>query len=124
MAISQLKYNCPVLSPYDPPILLFLPFILSLFIFYFCHFFILLVFFMPLPSYPQLSAEKEKNKERDADLPVVPGGSLGSFKNGLQSLPLRVRDTHLSTAYQLPPLRSCYNILYIDRTLLYVTFLT
>jgi hypothetical protein len=38
----------------------------------------------------QLSDEKEKNKERDADLPVVPGGSLGTFKNGLQSLPLRV----------------------------------
>ena len=38
----------------------------------------------------QLAEEKAKNAERDADLPVVAGGSLGTFKNGLQSLPLRV----------------------------------
>lgn len=40
----------------------------------------------------QLKAEKEANKERDADLPNIPGGSLGSFKNGLQSLPLAVQE--------------------------------
>jgi oxygen-dependent protoporphyrinogen oxidase len=40
----------------------------------------------------QLADEKEANKERDADLPDVPGGSLGSFKNGLQSLPLAVQE--------------------------------
>ena len=39
----------------------------------------------------QLKAEKEANAARDADLPNVPGGSLGTFKNGLQSLPLAVQ---------------------------------
>ena len=39
----------------------------------------------------QLAAEKKKNAERDADLPSIPGGSLGSFKRGLQSLPLKVK---------------------------------
>lgn len=40
----------------------------------------------------QMQAEKKKNAERDADLPSVPGGSLGTFKRGLQSLPLKVKD--------------------------------
>eukprot|EP01038_Epipyxis_sp_PR26KG_P007265 gene7265-9904_t len=40
----------------------------------------------------QLSAERKANAERDADLPKVPGGSLGTFKNGLQSLPLKVQE--------------------------------
>lgn len=39
----------------------------------------------------QIAEEKERNKERDADLPNVPGGSLGSFRDGLQSLPLAVQ---------------------------------
>lgn len=38
----------------------------------------------------QLGEERKKNAERDADLPTVLGGSLGSFKNGLQTLPLKV----------------------------------
>jgi hypothetical protein len=38
----------------------------------------------------QLAEEKKKNAARDADLPQIPGGSLGSFKNGLQSLTLKV----------------------------------
>ena len=38
----------------------------------------------------QLAEEKKANAERDADLPTVPGGSLGTFKRGLQSLPLKV----------------------------------
>mmetsp|Transcript_18650 Transcript_18650/g.18747 ORF Transcript_18650/g.18747 Transcript_18650/m.18747 type:complete len:569 (+) Transcript_18650:48-1754(+) len=40
----------------------------------------------------QIAAEKKKNKERDADLPTIPGGSLGSFQYGLQSLPLKVKE--------------------------------
>lgn len=40
----------------------------------------------------QIGAEKKANTERDADLPAVPGGSLGTFKRGLQSLPLKVKD--------------------------------
>lgn len=40
----------------------------------------------------QIAAEKKANAARDADLPKIPGGSLGSFKNGLQSLPLRVQE--------------------------------
>lgn len=39
----------------------------------------------------QIAAEKKANAERDADLPKIPGGSLGSFKEGLQSIPLRVK---------------------------------
>lgn len=39
----------------------------------------------------QITAEKKKNKERDADLPTIPGGSLGSFRDGLQSLCLKVQ---------------------------------
>jgi len=38
----------------------------------------------------QLNAERERNAERDADLPKIPGGSLGTFRDGLQSLPLAV----------------------------------
>lgn len=41
----------------------------------------------------QIAAEKSANAVRDADLPVVRGGSLGSFLNGLQSLPLKVKET-------------------------------
>jgi len=40
----------------------------------------------------QLAKEKKDNAERDADLPNVPSGSLGTFKDGLQSLPLRVKE--------------------------------
>lgn len=40
----------------------------------------------------QIREEKAANAERDADLPNVPGGSLGTFKNGLQSLPLAVQE--------------------------------
>lgn len=39
----------------------------------------------------QIAAEKEKNAERDADLPKVSGGSLGTFKFGLQSIPLKIK---------------------------------
>jgi len=41
----------------------------------------------------QIAAEKSANAVRDADLPIVRGGSLGSFLNGLQSLPLKVKET-------------------------------
>ena len=44
----------------------------------------------------QIAEEKERNRERDADLPTIPGGSLGTFADGLQSLPLAVQE-------QLPP---------------------
>ena len=40
----------------------------------------------------QIAAEKKQNAERDADLPSVPGGSLGTFKEGLQSLPIKVQN--------------------------------
>jgi len=40
----------------------------------------------------QIAAEKKANAERDADLPKIVGGSLGSFKRGLQSLTLRVQE--------------------------------
>ena len=40
----------------------------------------------------QLADEKKANAERDADLPPVPSGSLGTFKRGLQSMPLRVQE--------------------------------
>ena len=40
----------------------------------------------------QIGAEKKANADRDADLPSVPGGSLGTFKRGLQSLPLKVKE--------------------------------
>eukprot|EP01031_Cornospumella_fuschlensis_P034842 gene34842-42194_t len=40
----------------------------------------------------QLAAERKRNAERDADLPKVPGGALGSFKRGLQSLPLKIQE--------------------------------
>ncbi len=40
----------------------------------------------------QIKDEKAANYERDKDLPNVPGGSLGTFKNGLQSLPLAVQE--------------------------------
>lgn len=38
----------------------------------------------------QLNAEREMNADRDADLPSVPGGSVCSFKDGLQSMPLQM----------------------------------
>jgi len=47
----------------------------------------------------QIAAEKSANAVRDADLPVVRGGSLGSFLNGLQSLPLKVKETLGSDVY-------------------------
>jgi protoporphyrinogen/coproporphyrinogen III oxidase len=40
----------------------------------------------------QIAAEKKANAERDADLPNIPGGSLGTFRRGLQSLPLKVKE--------------------------------
>jgi oxygen-dependent protoporphyrinogen oxidase len=40
----------------------------------------------------QIAAEKRDNAARDSDLPEVPGGSLGTFEDGLQSLPLRVEE--------------------------------
>jgi len=40
----------------------------------------------------QIAAEKKENEERDADLPKILGGSLGTFKNGLQTLPLKVQE--------------------------------
>ncbi len=40
----------------------------------------------------QLADERKANAERDADLPTVPAGSLGTFKRGLQSLPLKVQE--------------------------------
>ena len=40
----------------------------------------------------QLADEKKANAERDADLPPVPSGSLGTFKRGLQSMPLKVQE--------------------------------
>ncbi len=40
----------------------------------------------------RIAAEKKKNAERDSDLPYVPGGSLASFKNGLQSIPLKIKE--------------------------------
>ena len=40
----------------------------------------------------QIAAEKKANAERDADLPVVKGGSLGTFRRGLQSLPIKVQE--------------------------------
>eukprot|EP00599_Poterioochromonas_sp_BG-1_P007637 CAMPEP_0173138546 /NCGR_PEP_ID=MMETSP1105-20130129/3755_1 /TAXON_ID=2985 /ORGANISM="Ochromonas sp., Strain BG-1" /LENGTH=563 /DNA_ID=CAMNT_0014051163 /DNA_START=46 /DNA_END=1733 /DNA_ORIENTATION=- len=40
----------------------------------------------------QLSKERKENAERDADLPKIPGGSLGTFKNGLQSIPLKIQN--------------------------------
>ena len=46
-------------------------------------------------DFHQLSEEKKKNLERDADLPPVAGGSLGSFRDGLQTLPLRVSETQI-----------------------------
>ncbi|KAJ1428611.1 hypothetical protein B484DRAFT_413292 [Ochromonadaceae sp. CCMP2298] len=52
----------------------------------------------------QIQAEKALNAERDADLPTVAGGSLGTFKNGLQSLPLRVKEllgNKVKTGYKL-----------------------
>lgn len=39
----------------------------------------------------QIGDEKKRNAERDSDLPVVKGGSLGTFQEGLQSLPLAVQ---------------------------------
>lgn len=92
--ITTLSYR-PI---YSLLVTFFLLLYLSSFLFMLSIFSSFLPLLQPLPSYPQLSAEKEKNKERDADLPVVPGGSLGSFKNGLQSLPLRVRHPCLRIA--------------------------
>ena len=40
----------------------------------------------------QIQAEKKANAARDADLPTIQGGSLGTFKDGLQSLPLKVQE--------------------------------
>merc|ERR1712178_197586 len=40
----------------------------------------------------QIAEEKKARAEIDADLPEIPGGSLGTFKNGLQSLPLKTRE--------------------------------
>lgn len=40
----------------------------------------------------QMAAERKQAAERDADLPKLPSGSLGSFKNGLQSIPLKIKD--------------------------------
>lgn len=52
----------------------------------------------------QIAAEKKANKERDADLPPIPGGSLGTFKQGLQSLPLKVTIFFVQHTYLFLPI--------------------
>lgn len=39
----------------------------------------------------QLAAAKKEVAQRDADLPTIPSGSLGSFREGLQSIPLKIK---------------------------------
>lgn len=38
----------------------------------------------------QVMKEKKRDMELNADLPKIPSGSLGSFRGGLQRLPLKV----------------------------------
>ncbi len=38
----------------------------------------------------QMNGEKQLTAERDADLPTISAGSLGSFQDGLQSITLKV----------------------------------
>jgi len=40
--------------------------------------------------FAQIKAERILNKDRDSDLPSIPSGSLGSFNNGMQSMPNQV----------------------------------
>jgi hypothetical protein len=38
----------------------------------------------------QGGSERKRAKEQNADLPIVPKGSLGSFRDGMQSMAVRV----------------------------------
>ncbi len=40
--------------------------------------------------FTQIMEQNKMNKYLNSDLPVIPSGSLGSFREGLQSLPLKV----------------------------------
>jgi hypothetical protein len=43
--------------------------------------------------------ERKRAKEQNADLPVVPKGSLGSFRDGMQSMALRVSFQRITQLY-------------------------
>lgn len=39
----------------------------------------------------QIKLEREEKAKMNADLPKIPHGSLGSFKRGMQTVPLKVK---------------------------------